>query len=323
MATSPAALPTTSSAALRIPESARGPAIDPQKGYLVEEISGGLYWVTQGTHQMMFLTTGEGVIAVDAPPGLGTKVLDAIAEVTDEPITHVVYSHSHADHISAASIYPAGVKIIAHEETATQLARAGGPSREAPFGSFLGGSPVPPPTTTFSDRYTLTVGSQTLELEYRGPAHEPGNIYIHAPAQRVLMLVDVIFPGWTPFADLAQAEDVPAFIQAHDEALSYDFEHFIGGHLTRLGTRADVEMQKEYVLDMRTNAAIALRTVNAGEIVQQVGADNPWLFIYTYLHAMAKECSDLTLAKWGGRLGGVDVFTEGHCFRMVESLRID
>src|SRR4051812_49232569 len=55
-----------------VPEASRGPAI-PEVGYLVEEIRDGLYWVTDGAYQAMFLTTGEGVILVDAPPSLGPK----------------------------------------------------------------------------------------------------------------------------------------------------------------------------------------------------------------------------------------------------------
>jgi len=94
-----------------IPKTAFGPAI-PEKGYLVEEIDDGLYWVTEGVYQVMFLTTGEGVIVVDAPPTIGENILKAIEEVTDEPITHVIYSHSHADHIAAASMYPEDAKYI-------------------------------------------------------------------------------------------------------------------------------------------------------------------------------------------------------------------
>ena len=89
-----------------VPAAAFGPAIPQDKGYLVEEIGDGLYWVTEGVYQVMFLTTGEGVIAVDAPPSIGEKYLQAIAEVTDDPITHVTYSHPHADHIAAASTFP-------------------------------------------------------------------------------------------------------------------------------------------------------------------------------------------------------------------------
>ncbi len=182
-----------------IPESAKGPAIDPGKGYFVGEIRDGLYWVTDGSYQIMFLTTGEGVIVVDAPPSIGKNILKAIAEVTDKPITHVIYSHAHADHIGAAGMYPRNATYIAHKETAALLAGINDPNRFYPYGAFLGGAAVPQPTVTFSDNYTLKVGNQILELEYKGVNHDPGNIFIYAPRQKVLMLVDVVFPGWVPF----------------------------------------------------------------------------------------------------------------------------
>ena len=54
-----------------VPTTAAGRAIPQDKSYLVEEIGDGLYWVTEGAYQVLFLTTGEGVIAVDAPPTIG------------------------------------------------------------------------------------------------------------------------------------------------------------------------------------------------------------------------------------------------------------
>ncbi len=306
-----------------LPETASGAAIPQDKGYLVEDLGDGLYWVTEGNYQAMFLTTGEGVIAVDAPPSIGEKYLKAIAEVTDEPVTHVIYSHSHADHIGAAGMFPSDAVYIAHEDTASQLARPNGPQRPVPFGTFVGGSPVPSPTVTFSDRYTLTVGSQTLELEYKGPNHEKGNIFIYAPKQKVLLLIDIIFPGWSPFFELAVTEDTPAFIQAHDDILSFDFDVMVTGHWDRLATRGDVEIQQEYVLDMQANAVQALKTVDFMAIAGSTGFENRMLLFGTYLDAVAKECADLTIAKWGGRLGAVDLASESHCNRLMESLRID
>ena len=301
-----------------IPDSARGPAIDPSKGYFVQEIRNGVYWVTDSIYQAMFLTTGKGVIVVDAPPSIGKNMLKAIADVTNEPITHVVYSHSHADHISAAGMYPTDATYIAHVETAARLAGS-----SPTFGLFVGGSKVPLPTVTFSESYTLSVGSQTLELSYKGPAHEAGNIFMYAPQQKVLMLVDVIFPGWTPFKNLAVAEHAPDFIRAHDDVLSFDFDTFIGGHLGRLGTRQDVEIQREYVQDMVTNAAEALKTIDFGAIVQKTGFEDPWLTFATYLDAVTQKATDLTVLKWKGRLAAVDVFTYDHLSNLVESLRID
>jgi len=293
-----------------IPATGRGPAIPQDKGYLVQEIKNGLYWLTDGTYQVMFLTTGKGVIAVDAPPNLAQKYLKAIADVTNEKVTHVIYSHAHGDHIGAASIFPKNAKFIAHKETGDLLARAKDPGR-------------PVPTITFTKTYTLRVGTQTLILDYKGVNHEPGNIFIYAPRQKVLMLVDIIFPGWIPFLRLALAKDVPGFIAAHQQALNYPFETFIGGHLTRLGTRQDVRVQMEYVGALRANAKKALQTVDFMAIARETGFENSWLLFDRYLNAVAKACADSTIPKWRDRLAGADIWTHSHCLVMTESLRID
>ena len=306
-----------------IPASAFDPSVDLSKGYHVAEISDGLYWVTEGSYQAMFLTTGKGVIVVDAPPSIGQNMVNAIADVTDEPITHVIYSHSHADHIAGASVYPADAIYIAHEDTARQLENGLSTLSGIPFGTFVGGAPVPMPTVTFSDSYTLEVGNQILELSYRGIVHEPGNIFIYAPKQKVLMLVDVIFPGWTPFSQLALAEDVPLYYQAHEEVLGYDFETFIGGHLTRLGTREDVETQQAYMVDILTHSAEAFQNIDFNAIAGEVGYENQWLLFDTYLNQVAQYCTDATVPDWVDTLGGVDVFTYSHCWTVMESLRID
>ena len=306
-----------------LPAVSAGRAIPQDKGYLVEEVSDGLYWVTEGAYQVMFLTTGEGVIVVDAPPSIGDKILQAIADVTDEPVTHVVYSHSHADHIAAAGIFPADAVYIAHEETAANLARSADPGRAYPYGVFVGGSLPPAPTITFSDSYTLTVGTQTLELEYKGGNHNLGSIFVYAPAQEVLMLVDVIFPGWSPFLELAISTDPFEFIKAHDDVLSYEFETMISGHLGRTATRQDVETQQEYILDIQANSAQALSTVDFMAIAAQTGFENTWLLFGTYLEAVSAECARLTNDKWVSMLGGADPFTQSHCDSVVEALRVE
>ena len=296
--------------AASLPESAKGPQIDFSKGYLVEEIKDGLYWVTDGAYNTMFLTTGQGVIAIDAPPSIGENYLKAIEEVTDEPITHVIYSHTHIDHIGSAAMFPDEAIIIAHQDTASELEDRNDPNR-------------PIPNVTFEDTYTLEVGTQKLELAYYGPMHKPGNIFIYAPNQKVLMLVDVIFPGWTPFKDLAMAQDVPAFLAAHDKVLEYEFDTFVGGHLTRLGTLEDVQVQKEYFADIEAAAAKANQEVSFMEIGQEVGFENLWLTFQTYADTITQQCTDEVVPKWIDKLGGVDLFTYDHCWKISESQRID
>jgi glyoxylase-like metal-dependent hydrolase (beta-lactamase superfamily II) len=303
----------------QLPEAAKGPAI-PSKGYLVEEIRDGLFWVTEGAYNTIFLVTGEGVVAVDAPPTIGKNYLKAISEVTDKPITHVIYSHAHIDHIGAAGMFPKNAVIIAQEETAAEFQRAKTLATNA--------SMVPPiPTETFSNNYTLQIGNQTLQLDYYGNNHSPGNIFIYAPKQKVLMLVDVIFPGWAPFPYLATAKDVAGFIKAHDIALNnYDFNTFVGGHLTRLGTINDVKVQREFVSDLERAAAQANQQVSFDEIAKQVGGGQQQPFIFSLAkraEAVSENCANNMLPKWENRLGAAQQFMSAHCYTMAQAGRID
>lgn len=307
----------TTTSTVQIPEAAKGPTI-PAKGYLVQQIRDHLYWVTDGTYNTMFLVTDKGVVAVDAPPSIGKNYLKAIAEVTNKPVTYVIYSHAHLDHIGAAGIFPKNATFIAQQETAAELQRAKSVTNNV--------SMVPPiPTVTFTKNYTLQIGNQTLKLDYYGVNHLPGNIFIYAPKQKVLMLVDIIFPGWIPFPYLAIAKDVAGFIKAHDIALNnYDFDTIVAGHLTRLGTRNDVIVQKEFVSDLEKAAAKANQEVLFSKIASQVGRfDNPWLIFSKYIDVVNEDCVNNMLSKWENRLGGAQQFMSTHCFTMAESGRVD
>ena len=301
----------------QLPDAAKGPAI-PSKGYLVEEIRDGLFWVTEGAYNTIFLVTDEGVIAVDAPPTIGKNYLKAISEVTDKPITHVIYSHAHIDHIGAAGMFPKNAVIIAQQETAAELQRAKTVATNA--------SMVPPiPTETFSNNYTLQIGNQTLQLDYYGNNHLPGNIFIYAPKQKVLMLVDIIFPGWVPFPYLAVSKDIAGYIKAHDIVLNnYDFDTFVGGHLTRLGTINDVIVQKEFISDLEKAAGKSNNEILFSDIAKQVGIfDNPWLIFSKYIDAVNEKCVQDMLPKWENKLGGARDVMSTLCFAMSQAGRID
>jgi glyoxylase-like metal-dependent hydrolase (beta-lactamase superfamily II) len=308
---------STVNATIQLPEAAKGPPI-PAKGYLVQQIRGGLYWLTDGAYQTMFMVTDKGVVAVDAPATIGNNYLKAIAEVTTKPVTYVIYSHAHIDHIGAAGIFRKNATFIAQQETAAELQSAKSVAKNA--------SMVPPiPTVTFAKNYTLQIGNQILKLDYYGVNHLPGNIFIYGPNQKVLMLIDVLFPGWVPFPYLAIAKDTAGFIKAHDIALNnYDFDTLVGGHLTRLGTRNDVIVQREFVSDLEKAAAQANQQVSFGEIAKQIGGQpNLWLIFSKYIDAVGENCVNYMLPKWENRLGGAQQFMSTHCFTMAQSARVD
>ncbi len=306
-----------------LPDVARGIAVQADKGYAVEQIGEGLYFVTDGFYTTMFMTTGAGTIVVDAPPSLGDKMLRAVRDVTNEPIRWVVYSHSHADHIGAAGMYPKEAMYIAHKETLARLERTNDIGRVASYGAFVGGQAVPLPTVTFDDQYELKVGNQALTLSYRGNNHEPGNIYIYAPRQRVLMQVDVIFPGWTPFKNLAIAEDITGYVKAHDVILSFPFDKMVTGHWNRYATRQDVETQRDYIHDIERNAVAALKSVDFYGVASRTGTQDLARLFDTYLNEVAQKCADATVENWKARLAGVDVWTFSHCQQIVNAQRVD
>jgi glyoxylase-like metal-dependent hydrolase (beta-lactamase superfamily II) len=310
-----------------VPSSAAGPPISNVTGYRVQDLSHGAYMVTDGIYQSMFLVSTDSVIVVDAPPTIGHKLLYAIGNLTDLPVSHFIYSHAHADHIGAVSLIlgkgPKKPKIIAHELTAQELAQAKNVGR-------------PAPTVTFEDTHNITVGNQTLELAYRGSNHEPGNIFIYAPQQKVLMVVDIVFPGWAPFAYLGEAQNIPGYIDAHSQILQYDFNYYIGGHINRIGTRADVKLQRQYVQDLKTNCieAVALsgaepnatNSISAYTIEGEVFASDPgnyWALFNAYLTDLSEYCAKKTVPKYIDALGGTDVYTFSNAYAMLESLRID
>lgn len=298
-----------------VPSASVGPALNAD-GYFVGQIKGNLYWVTDSYYQAMFLTTRDGVVLVDAPPTLGHNLLRAIQEVTrangrPSEVTHLVYSHNHADHIGAASIFGKDVVRIGHTETRRLLRIDADPNR-------------PAPTVTFDDHYVLRVGGERLELAYHGPNHSPDNIFIHAPDYATLMVVDVLFPGWAPFKSLGASQDIPAWIKAHDIAMDYPWRTLVGGHLGRLGVRADATIQRQYVDDLLASTRAAEASVDPTPFYEKYGpTGNSWAIFKAYLDAVATTAAAPVAAKYTGVLAAADVFTVDNAMAMIESLRID
>ena len=247
---------------------------------------------------------------VDAPPNYAKRIPQAIAEVTRSPVTHVVYSHSHIDHIGGVTALAGQPTIISQEETARLLRRAADPNR-------------PVPTITFKDSYILNVGGKKLELSYHGDAHEPGNIFIHAPAQKVLMVVDIIFPGWMPWRRFAVAHDVPGHFEQVELIRQLPWVTLVGGHVARTGTHADVDLQSEFNRDIKAAAAKALATTKPGETLNPADGGNPWAGYDDYIDRVALQCVNSITPKWSQKLAAFDVYVWDQCYAMEQSLRID
>ena len=298
-----------------VPQSSLGVALNDQ-GYYVGRVERNLYWVTDGVYQSAFLTTRDGVVLFDAPPSIGhnlRRAVDEIASANGVPntVTHLVYSHHHADHGGAASLFDGDVTRIGHEETRRLLIRDGDPSR-------------PLPDVTFADTYTLQTGGERVELAFHGSNHSPDNIYIHFPDHDTLMFIDVVNAGWVPIYNLNLSEDVQGYMQAPDIALSYPWTHFICGHLGRLATRDDVAVHQQYIADIEASSREALASVNPVPYYVQAGV-NAWPGVKGHLDAVTERAAAPVIAKYTGVLAAADieVFTTTTTFAIMQSLRLD
>src|SRR5471032_2569609 len=296
-----------------IPGSALGPAVNEQ-GYFVGRVEANLYWVTDGTYQSAFLTTSDGVVLFDAPPSIGHNIQRAVNEIAgangvSNEVTHLVYSHHHADHAGASSLFGRNITRIGHEETRKLLLRDDDPAR-------------PPPEETFRARRTLEIGGERIELAWHGSNHSPDNIFIHLPDHDALMLVDIVNPGWAPVYQSNLTEDVQGYIAAPATALTYAWKHFIGGHMGRLGTREDVATHRQYMADIADSSRKALDTVDPTRYFVKY-SENTWAAVRGYLDAITAAAAPPVIEKYTGVLAAADVFTASTIFQVMQSIRLD
>src|SRR3954469_24190706 len=296
-----------------IPPSAFGPALNDQ-GFYVGRVERNLYWVTDGVYVSAFLTTPDGVVLLDAPASIGGNLQRAVDQVAAEngvshEVTHLVYSHHHADHAAGSGLFGRDVVRIGHAETRRLLLGYDDPER-------------PAPDVTFDDRYTLQVGGERIELAWRGTNHAADNIFIHLPDHDTLMLVDVVLPGWVPIYNMNVSTDLPGFLDAPGIALSYPWQHYIGGHLGRLGTRDDVVVHQQYFADLAESIRSALATVDPTPFFMRYGA-NVWAAVKAYVDLVTDQAAALVIAKYTGVPAAADAFTTRSPLALVESMGLD
>ncbi len=154
----------------------------------VEKVKDNLFVMRGGGGNSAVFVTANGVTLVDTKnPGWGQPLLDKIKTVTDKPVTTVINTHTHYDHVSGNVALPATVEIIAHENTAklmTQMNPVLGIG-ETP-NVFKDNPGKGMPKRTFKDKLTIGKGADQINLYYFGPAHTGGDAFVEFPAHRIM-----------------------------------------------------------------------------------------------------------------------------------------
>lgn len=172
----------------------------------------------------MFVVTDEGVLVADGQGNVAEtqRLIDHIASVTDQPITHVVICSDHGDHTAGNSAFPEDAEFIAHPTSARVLeAMAASPIRPADP------PPVVLPTRLVDDREVLELGGRTIEILFLGRAHTGGDLVVHLPEEDILFMSEAylhrVFPAmrtaypteWVAMIERAQAMEVETYVPGH------------------------------------------------------------------------------------------------------------
>lgn len=286
------------------PVQSLAPSVDPNVGYRIEDLGNEIYVVVgQYDYTCMFAVTEEGVVLFDAPPTMASILQAAISSKTELPVTHVIYSHAHTDHIGAAGLF-ADAEVYAHENAAALI-------------PYIAGEQPPIPTVTFNDRLDLEIGGLDIVLEYFGPSHDPGTTFISLPQHRVLMVVDIIDGGHVPWFSLNYASHIPGYLDTIERIMARDFDHYVAGHVDRSYTKDELQVTRDYVFAVQAQMNSAFEALDPINYVQGRAGDyanvDTTAESKAYLDAVVERCAKHVIPEWRERLGAVEAFAQNHC----------
>ncbi len=197
----------------------------------ITQINGDLYRYQNNSHFSVFLVTPEGIVVTDPISNEAAAWLNAeLSERFDVPVTHLIYSHDHADHISGGEAFGNNVTVIGHKLTKEAIIRE---NRQ-----------VPVPEITFEDRYTLKLANSSVELYYPGKSHGDNCIIMLFPQQSTVFVVDFITVDRLPYRNLGGGF-MPDWINAIKFVEQLDFDILAPGHGV-IGTKTDAANHRKY-----------------------------------------------------------------------------
>lgn len=211
-----------------------------------------------------FVVTPAGVVVVDAlgSPRLAERLTAAIRRITPLPITHVVVTHYHADHIYGLQHFKAmGAQIVAHRSALAYIqsdtARLRLEASRSDLAPWIDEKTRIVEADLWVDGPTsFKVGGMMFEVDHVGPSHTPEDLVVYVPSERVLFAGDLFFNGRLPFVGMA---DSSQWIRSLERVLAFDTAAVVPGHGTAsTEPRKDIGMTRDYLKHLRASMARAV-----------------------------------------------------------------
>jgi glyoxylase-like metal-dependent hydrolase (beta-lactamase superfamily II) len=212
----------------------------------IQRVRNNLYVIPgQGGNTAVFVTR-TGVVLVDTKiDGNGQAILDRVAAVADVPVSTIINTHSHVDHVGSNAFFSASVEVVAHERARDAMAAD----------HTLKDQPQAMPDRTFLDRLTIGRGSDRIELYHFGPGHTGGDAFVVFPAVRAMHAGDMYVRNGPPIVDRDNGGSAVDYAATLEKAVKgiRDVDTVIPGH----GDLATWAAFVDYVKDQRFTSSVA------------------------------------------------------------------
>ena len=218
-----------------------------------------------------FIVTAQGVVVIDAlgSPALAQQLVAAIRKITPQPITHLIVTHYHADHVYGLQVFKAlGARILAHHAARSYL--NSDTARLRLLASRQELSPWIDANTELVEadewleaEQELDLGGVRLQIKHVGPSHTPEDLVVYLPQQRLLFAGDLVFRARIPFVGQA---DSRRWIAALDGLLAMDTRLIVPGHgPVSESAREDMQLTRDYLSYMRSAMGQAAKNMDPFE----------------------------------------------------------
>ena len=214
----------------------------------ITQVEGDVYRFQNQFHYSLVTVTNDGVVVVDPINAEAAGWLkENLSQITDQPITHLIYSHSHGDHASGGAALGA-TTIIAQENAPASIDGV-------------------EPTMRVGAEETIEVGGKTFELTFLGTGHGEDMLAVIVRPENVGFITDVASPKRLPFKTMSSSS-VDAWIEQVKKVDTLDFEIFAPAH-GNVGVKADTQ---DVITYMETLRAEVLAGLKEGKSVEQLQA---------------------------------------------------
>jgi cyclase len=230
----------------------------------VTPVRGGVYLVKGGSGANTGFVVGKTeVILIDSKmtEESSKAMLAEIRKITQNPVRHIILTHSDGDHVNGLNAFPRDLPIIAHTNTRIDMDAAFKDPKMSALVPYL-------PTETVTRGRTFNIDGVHLDLLYFGPAHTSGDLVVYLPQQKLAFVGDLLFVGRDPLIHRQKGGDSFGLVQTIHKMMALDADTFLSGHSDPLG-KADI---KALVTSIEEKQAKVKALVQQGKSLGEIQA---------------------------------------------------